>query len=211
MVRLSLEHFDIFEKIISISEPISIAPESTKSIEFKLKANSDLSEKILVLEEINLYCGGVVFQIDRNRLPVESADRLPMTSWISQHKSLHIGPVEKSRTFAQRPGFIIGFENFSVFFRGTPISSLWTRIYGSNRAEGVPLKKLETLKTIKSCKILPPKPKAKLEFENPKVLHTGEILEIKLDFEIYDELENDAKITIQTNKESLIERSKAGF
>ena len=66
------------------------------------------AEKILVLEEINLYCGGVVFQIDRNRLPVESGDRLPMTSWISQHKSLHIGPVEKSRTFAQRSGFIIG-------------------------------------------------------------------------------------------------------
>ena len=66
-------------------------------------------------------------------------------------------------------------------------------------------------KTLKSCKILPPKPKAKLEFENPKVLHTGEILEIKLDFEILDELEGDAKITIQTNKESLIERSKAGL
>ena len=181
---LLLEHFDIFKKIISISEPLSIAPESTKSIEFRLKANSDLSEKILVLEEINLYCGGVVFQIDRNRLPVESADRLPMTSWISQHKSLHIGPVEKSRTFAQRSGFIIGSENFSV---------------------------CRHLKTIESCKILPPKPKAKLEFENPKVLHTGEILEIKLDFEIYDELEGDAKITIQTNKESLIERSKAGF
>ena len=66
-----------------------------------------MTEKILVLEEINLYCGGVVFQIDRNRLPVESGDRLPMTSWISQHKSLHIGPVEKSRTFAQRFGLII--------------------------------------------------------------------------------------------------------
>ena len=38
-----LDFFYIFEKIIAISEPISIAPESTKSIQFKLKANSDLS------------------------------------------------------------------------------------------------------------------------------------------------------------------------
>ena len=106
-----------------------------------------------------------------------------MTSWIRQNKSLHIGPVEKSRTFAQRFGF--------------------TRF-------GISLPEIE-IKTFKSCKILPPKPKAKLEFENPKVLHTGEILEIKLDFEIFDDIEGDAKITIQTNKESLIERSKARF
>ena len=114
----------------------------------------------MVLEALHIRVGLVCFELDRNLLPTESFERLPLTSSFSK-SAIHLGPVEKVRSLPQ------------------------------------------------SCRIRPPTAKCDITIEDPGVIHIGETIQIKVKYQINEPgvIEN-LKVVIQTNKESVIEKTK---
>jgi hypothetical protein len=149
-----------FDNFIKIENPIILAPYSTEKVMFTLPNTSDMTERVLVIEAVHIRVGSVCFELDRNLLPAESPEHLPMTSFFSK-QALHVSPLDKVRSVPQ------------------------------------------------SCKIRPPQAKAELIIGDPGVIHIGETIKINIKYKINEpgNVEN-IKIILQTNKESIIEKTK---
>ena len=58
--------------------------------------------------------------------------------------------------------------------------------------------------TRQSVKVTAPSANATIKFGDESVIHVGEVIKVKISFEIEDEIEDGSKLIIQTNKESVV-------
>ena len=55
--------------------------------------------------------------------------------------------------------------------------------------------------TRQSVKVTAPSANATIKFGDESVIHVGEVIKVKINFEIEDEIEDGSKLIIQTNKD----------
>ena len=60
--------------------------------------------------------------------------------------------------------------------------------------------------TRQSVKVMAPSANATINFGDESIIHVGEVIKVKVSFEIEDEMEDGSKLIIQTNKDCVIER-----